>query len=91
MFHAWEEQDVEVCDANNSGDARVRSGGNEEAFNQQAQEVMTWYCEQITEAMRVDYTTNNGCFLLEASICGKLWPCNLHTVVLLFCELCSFC
>ena len=34
-------QDVEVCDANNSGDARVRSGGNEETFNQQAQRAMT--------------------------------------------------
>ena len=44
LFHACEEQDVEsitVCDTNNSSDARVGSGRNEEAFNQQAQRAMT--------------------------------------------------
>lgn len=37
QFHAWEEQDVEVCDTNNLGDARVGTCRNEKAFNQQAQ------------------------------------------------------
>ena len=36
MFHAWEESDVERCDASIARDPRVESGGNEEAFNPQA-------------------------------------------------------
>ena len=34
LFDAWEEHDAEVCDTNNSGDARVRKCRIVEAFNQ---------------------------------------------------------
>lgn len=60
MFHAWEEQEVELGGANNSGDARVGSGGNEEAFNPQAQHVVTEYHAEITAVMWADYTANRG-------------------------------
>ena len=39
---------------------QVGSGGNEEAFNPQAQRAMTEYCEAIITIIWVDYTTNCG-------------------------------
>ena len=37
MFYGWEESDVHSSDASIACNARVGTGGNEEAFNPQAQ------------------------------------------------------
>ena len=48
MFHVWEGSDVRNSDASIAGDARVGSGGNEEAFNPRAQRAMMEYRDEIT-------------------------------------------
>ena len=60
MFHVWKKSDMHSSNASTTGDARVGSGGNEEAFNPQAQRDMIEYHDAITTVMWADYTTNRG-------------------------------
>ena len=59
MFHVWEGLFVRNSEANLAGAARVGSGGTEEAFNSQAQRVMSEDRDAITTAMWADYTSNH--------------------------------
>ena len=58
MFHVWEGSFVRNSDATITGDARVGSGGIEEAFNARAQRAMQEYRDAITVTMWADYTGN---------------------------------
>ena len=58
MFHVWEGTNVCNSDASIVGDARIGSGGNEEAFNPRAQQALSEYCDAITVAMWTDYIAN---------------------------------
>ena len=59
MFYVWEGSFVRNSDANPVGVACIGSGGTEEAFNSQAQRVMSEYRDTITAAMWADYTGNH--------------------------------
>ena len=58
MFHVWKGTNVHSNDTSIARDARVGSGGNEEAFNPWTQRVMTKYRDVITAAMWANYTAN---------------------------------
>ena len=60
MFHMWEGTDVHNNNASITRDARVSSGGNEEAVNPWAQRAMTKYRDVIIATMWADYTANCG-------------------------------
>ena len=59
MFHVWEGSFVRNSDANLARAACIGSGGIEEAFNSQAQWVMSEYRDAITAAMWTNYTGNH--------------------------------
>ena len=58
MFHVWEGSFVRNSNATIAGAACIGNGGTEEAFNAWAQRAMLEYCDAITIAMWVDYTSN---------------------------------
>ena len=58
MFHVWEGSFVRNSGANPAGAACVGSGGTKEAFNSQAQRVISEYRDAITTAMWANYTGN---------------------------------